>query len=170
MTDGDRQVGFNISLICAQKQQPRDLLSEHDHVHYDCHPRPFLYNSMGSLQQQKTEDEGMEHYWETPSQPSPKKPKHFLLQSIAMLAPSAKLMLNRSKKQIILAGFELLLMPSSISYLFKLLLELFTSNLKFDCPNKYRKRHKDLVCKIQSLYGLGTFPMLHSLWSHFHGW
>lgn len=49
MTDGDRQVGFNIPLICAQKHQARDLLSEHDHVHYDCHLRPFLYNSMGSL-------------------------------------------------------------------------------------------------------------------------
>lgn len=56
MTDGDRQVGFNISLICAQKHQAWDLLSEHDHVHYDCHLRPFLYISMGSLQQEKMEE------------------------------------------------------------------------------------------------------------------
>ena len=57
MTDGDRQVGFNIPLICAQNGAgPRDLLSEHDHVHYDCHLRPFLYISMGSLQQKKMEE------------------------------------------------------------------------------------------------------------------
>lgn len=56
MTDGDRQVGFNISLICAQKHQAWDLLSEHDHVHYDCHLRPFLYISMGSLQQKKMKE------------------------------------------------------------------------------------------------------------------
>lgn len=56
MTDGDRQVGFNIPLICAQKHQAWDLLSEHDHVHYDCHLRPFLYISMGSLQQEKMEE------------------------------------------------------------------------------------------------------------------
>lgn len=32
-------------------------MSEHDHVHYDCHLRPFLYISMGSLRQEKMEGE-----------------------------------------------------------------------------------------------------------------
>lgn len=31
-------------------------MSEHDHVHYDCHLRPFLYISMGSLQQKKMKE------------------------------------------------------------------------------------------------------------------
>lgn len=39
-----------------KKHRAWDLLSEHDHVHYDCHLRPFLYISMGSLQQKKMEE------------------------------------------------------------------------------------------------------------------
>lgn len=41
-----------------KKHRAWDLLSEHDHVHYDCHLRPFLYISMGSLPQKKMEEVG----------------------------------------------------------------------------------------------------------------
>lgn len=75
--------------------------------------------------------------------PNPPPKKLTLLQSVAMLAPGAKLVLSRTNTEIIWAGFQLLFVLSSISYLLKLLLELFTSKLKFESPNKYCK-----YCKI----------------------
>lgn len=37
MNDRDRQVALNVRLIYAAVAWARDLLSEHDRAHYDCH-------------------------------------------------------------------------------------------------------------------------------------
>lgn len=61
-------------------------MSEHDHVHYDCHLRPFLYISMGSLQQKKME-ESTKKYTHTHTQGEKKKSP--LLRGAAAAAAAA---------------------------------------------------------------------------------
>lgn len=53
MNDGGRQVALSVRLIYAARAPDGDLWSEHDHVHYDCHPKTIsLYFNWGSLLQE----------------------------------------------------------------------------------------------------------------------
>lgn len=48
MNDRDRQVALNVRLIYTAVARARDLLSEHDRVHYDCHLETVsLYSNSG---------------------------------------------------------------------------------------------------------------------------
>lgn len=53
MNDRGRQVALSVRLIYAAQPPDGDLWSEHDHVHYDCHPTTIsLYFNWGSLLQE----------------------------------------------------------------------------------------------------------------------